>query len=270
MVLSRREFVVRSVAFASIYFLLAFFSLQLFSLGNAQVSPVWLPAGLALFVLVRFGWRYVGAVFLGALATNLFISGELLSSVGIAVGNSAEAVIGWYFFRSFRSWPAIFGFMWSCCLAAAAVSASNGVFWIDGGWSDWLNWWLGDASGILVFFPALIRWRRSWLAIKQDRLWAAGLLFGTILLSLLVFSYLSLSLAYLVVVPLMVAQWKFGISGGFGLLTVIMMLAAVQHQFRIGPFGDEGVLSTQYYILYLSVLLFGTHLVIRNLTTSHN
>src|SRR5947199_5447442 len=59
-----------------------------------QVSPVWPPAGLALWAMVRFGVAGWPGIWAGAFAANMLTHVPLLPAGAIATGNTLEAIIG--------------------------------------------------------------------------------------------------------------------------------------------------------------------------------
>ena len=160
------------VAVAAVYSLSAGIGLLLPTVGSS-VCPVWPPAGVAVAVLLRGGWRFVPAVFAGALVVHL----DLVSwwaALGIAAGNTLAPVVAVGLLRrlDFRSafetqWDVV-RFVLAGSLAGMLVSSTNGVLWLalDGAlpWTRagdaWWVWWLGDAVGVLVFAPPLLAFRR--------------------------------------------------------------------------------------------------------------
>src|SRR5256712_7680687 len=66
--------------------LLAFF--------NASVSPVWPPTGIALAALLLWGYRLWPGIFLGAFLVNFTTTGTPVADLGIAAGNTLEALWG--------------------------------------------------------------------------------------------------------------------------------------------------------------------------------
>src|SRR5262249_4764597 len=100
-------------------------------------------------------------------------AGTASTSLGIAVGNTLEALLGVWLVRRFANGVAaftfprsIFAFALSAGIVATAVSATIGVTSLAlagyAPWSTfapiWLTWWLGDAAGALVVAPFLIVW----------------------------------------------------------------------------------------------------------------
>src|SRR5262245_29405772 len=60
---------------------------------HASASPVWPPTGIALAALLLLGYRVWPAVFAGAFIVNLTTLGTLVTSLGIATGNTLEGVV---------------------------------------------------------------------------------------------------------------------------------------------------------------------------------
>ena len=71
-----------------------------FTSGN--VSPVWPASGVAIALVVLWGYEVLPGIALGALLVNFLHSVPLLPSIGIAAGNSASALFGVYVLRRGR------------------------------------------------------------------------------------------------------------------------------------------------------------------------
>src|SRR5690349_16431592 len=88
-----------AIAVAGIYFLAAKLGLSLAFL-NASVSPVWPPTGVAIALVLWFGYRAAPGVFLGALIANYFLTNvPFATAAGIAIGNGLEALTAVYLLR---------------------------------------------------------------------------------------------------------------------------------------------------------------------------
>ena len=170
------------LAIGVVYYLGAKLGLQ-FAFVNSSVSTVWPPAGIALAAFVLFGLRVWPAILGAAFLANLTTSGEVLSSVGIALGNTAEGMLGAFLVnrfarggRVFDRVRDIFRFVAYAALVSTTVSATVGVLSLiaDGllEWANavptWLTWWLGDAVGDVVMAPMLI----LWLGVKPVPRWS--------------------------------------------------------------------------------------------------
>jgi len=167
-------------ALALIYFIAGKLALHLAFL-HASASPVWPPAGIALAALLVLGFRVWPAIFVGAFLVNLTTPGNILTSLGIASGNTLEALCGAWLVNRFAGGARVFGrpqdvFKFAlAALVSTTVSPTFGVSSLAVGgfaqwssyWPIWLTWWLGDASGVLVIAPLLLLWsvpatQRTW------------------------------------------------------------------------------------------------------------
>src|SRR5258706_2643154 len=68
---------------------------------NASTTAVWPPTGIALSAIVLFGYRVVPGIFFGAFIVNFTTTGDILTSLGIAIGNTLEGVVGAYLVKKF-------------------------------------------------------------------------------------------------------------------------------------------------------------------------
>jgi signal transduction histidine kinase/CheY-like chemotaxis protein len=158
-------------AVSIVYFAAGKFGLY-FAAYNPSSSPVWPPAGIAVAALVLGGLRIWPAVFLGAFFVNVTTSGTVFTSLGIATGNTLEAIIGAYLTihyangrRVFERAQDVFKFV-AISIFASAVSPTIGLACLAFGgfaqWTEfvriWLTWWLGDVGGFLLVAPFLILW----------------------------------------------------------------------------------------------------------------
>src|SRR5438874_7967263 len=157
---------------AAVYYLAAKAGLR-FAYANSSVSTVWPPSGIALAVFVLFGYRVWPAILGAAFLANLTTTGVVASSIGIALGNTLEGLLGSYLVnrfarggRVFDRVRDIFRFALLAALISTVASATIGVasLLLDGqvAWPAagrlWLTWWLGDAVGDIVYAPPLILW----------------------------------------------------------------------------------------------------------------
>ncbi|MEY2577025.1 MAG: hypothetical protein QOF80_2512 [Verrucomicrobiota bacterium] len=157
--------------FAVLYFVAGKLSLKLAFL-HASASPVWPPAGIALAALLLFGIRLWPAIFIGAFLVNLTTAGNVFTSLGIATGNTLEAVIGAWLIQGFAGGLRVFERAYDVfkfALAAALSALVSPTIGLTGlalagfaTWATypdiWLTWWLGDLGGVVMFAPLLVLW----------------------------------------------------------------------------------------------------------------
>lgn len=61
---------------------------------HASATAVWPPTGIALAALLVLGVRVWPAILVGAFLVNLTTAGNVWTSLGIALGNTLEGVVG--------------------------------------------------------------------------------------------------------------------------------------------------------------------------------
>ncbi|HXM38356.1 MAG TPA: MASE1 domain-containing protein [Gemmatimonadales bacterium] len=242
---------------AALYYLAAKIGLH-FALVNKSVTAVWPPAGIALAAFVLLGYRVWPAILAAAFLANLTTTGAVLSSVGIAVGNTLEGLLGAYLVNRFARGGRVFDrvrdiflFTALAALVSTTVSATIGcaslvlggsLAWADAG-PVWLTWWLGDAVGDIVIAPPLILWTGVKPTIRWSRrqvIEAIGLAFLTIVVAFVVFGGVFPSRHY----PLTALVWplliwtalRFGPRESATVILIISAIAILQTLHSFGPF----------------------------------
>ena len=249
------------------------------SLRLAYIHPsatvVWPPTGIALAALLVLGSHFWPALFLGAFIVNITTAGSVATCLGIAAGNTLEAVIGCWLVNRFASGHAafdtprgVFRFAGLAALAGTAVSATFGVtsLWL-GGYaprsdyaSIWVTWWLGDASGALIVAPLLVLWITRpfphWTYAQVAEL--AALLLSLAAAATWVFGAMTLSptwnepLTYLCVPFLVWAAFRFGQRKT---ATAVFLLSAIAVAGTLGGHGPFITNSPHSSLLHLHLFL---------------
>ena len=199
-ILSRKPVQVALVAAG--YFALAHLGLSL-AFATTQVTAIWPPTGLALAALVLMGPRAALGIFLGAFAANARASEPLGVAAGIALGNTAAGLAGWWILRRVRLPRPAFAEVREVAvlgvIAAATplLSASGGVSCLMLGGlvpasafgSVWRVWWMGDSLGLLLITPLFLTWSAPSTSLLPGRRRAEALLLSAsvIAIGLLVF-----------------------------------------------------------------------------------
>jgi signal transduction histidine kinase len=159
------------VVVAGLYFGAAKFGLHL-SVAHGVITPVWPPAGIAIAALLLRGPGLWPAITIGAFAGNATTGTSIAVALGIAVGNTAEPLVGWYLLDRMRFRPTlersrdVISFTVLAGFVSTAIAATNGVTVLRIAGSDaaehygfaWTLWWLGDAMGVLLVAPVLLVW----------------------------------------------------------------------------------------------------------------
>jgi len=192
------KWILTGLAVSAAYIVAGKLSLHLASV-RPSISPVWPPTGIAIVTLLMLGPRFWPSIFAGAFIVNLTTAGSIASSLGIALGNTLEAVVATSLVTRFatgrhafeKSWDVLrFGLyagMMSTALAATigVTSLTLGGFapWNQYG-LNWRTWWLGDAAGALIFAPFLLLWALNpWPKWPKKQLLEASILFICTLLT---------------------------------------------------------------------------------------
>lgn len=250
-----------------------------FASVNPSTTAIWAPTGIALATILIFGYRVIPAIFFGAFFVNSTTAGTIPTSLGIATGNTLEAIIGSYLVNNFAggihafdSISNIVKFTFFAAILSTIVSANIGVTtlilgklarWNDF-WSIWTTWWLGDMGGDIIFAPLLLLWKANTqihITYRKTIEFAITLLILSIVTSV-VFSG-AIPYAYLCIPIAVWIAFVFGQKGG-AVATVIVTLIAVYYTLHgQGPFTQEPdvnqsliLLQTFLDIFSLTALIF--------------
>ena len=214
------------------YFTTGWLGLQMPYLGQ-HITLVWLPTGIAVAALYRWGRPVWPSVFAGAMLVNLSVGSTWPVAVGIALGNTLAPVLaaGWLKRRAFHATfdrQRDVGLYIAASAMGMVVSATSGVAClylagvmpIEAMGAAWLSWWMGDAVGALLAGPLLLSLSRQNLAqFSRDR--RAMLLWLVIAVPVAWFAFVydyvelgrSLPLAFLTLPLFAWAALRFGITG---------------------------------------------------------
>jgi diguanylate cyclase (GGDEF)-like protein len=172
---NKRENLAVVAVLAVVYFGTAKLGLR-FAFVNPSATALWAPTGITLAAFLIFGSRVWPGAFLGAFFANLTTAGSVLTSIGIATGNTLEGVVACYLVRRFARGPEafekaqdIFKFAFLAGMVSTTISATVGVTSLSlGGFADWTEygpiwrtWWLGDGVGAVVVTPLVLPWREN-------------------------------------------------------------------------------------------------------------
>ncbi|HVS66305.1 MAG TPA: MASE1 domain-containing protein, partial [Thermoanaerobaculia bacterium] len=216
---------------------------------NASVSPVWPPTGIAIAALLLYGLRLWPAVLVGAFVVNVTTSGHVPSSIGIAVGNTLEALTAAWLTvrfaggaRAFLHGATVFRYAFLAALVSTAISATVGAgTLVAAGLADtaelgaiWFTWWFGDAGGALVVAPPIVLWLSRVPPLRHggDRVELVGLAAAVVVTFVFLFTPLrpfqtSGSPAPFIALPVLVwAAFRFGPRIASTVLVALAMFAA--------------------------------------------
>jgi diguanylate cyclase (GGDEF)-like protein len=283
------KYLVTLTALASLYFITAKVGLG-FALVNPSATAIWPPTGIALAALLVLGLDVWPAILIGAFVANLTTQGSIATSVGIALGNTLEGLLGAILVnrlahgRMFFMRPRdIVRFAALAAILSTTVSATVGVTTLALGgyarWADyghiWLTWWMGDAAGDLVVAPVLVLWstapRPQWSS--RWLLEAATLFVGLSVVALFVFDGLiptvgveRFPLEFLCVPFLFWAAFRLGRRGVATCVLALSWISIAGTLRGFGPFGraapNESLLMLQAYMAIQAVTMLAAAAVV--------
>jgi signal transduction histidine kinase/CheY-like chemotaxis protein len=272
---SRRSVLI--VAVGALYFLGGKLGLEFFGLVHPSASAVWPPTGIAIASLIVFGPGVWPAIFAGAFLVNATTAGSIVTSLGIAIGNTLEGLLAAHLVQRFAGGRHAFaharnvlGFAGLAALLSTTVSATIGVISLTSTGhapgaefgAIWLTWWLGDASGAILVTPLLMllyldrAWRWGPLRIAEAMLLVLSILgsAGVVFFDPVLAQY---PLAFLCLPPLVWAAFRFGpreVAMAVALLALIATLATATGR---GPFvmetANESLLVLQTFLAMVAM-----------------
>ncbi len=221
-----------------------------------DITLFWLPTGIAVSALWRWGRAYWPGVFLGCLLVELSLSTPFLLSFGISVGDTLAPLLTvwllkrWQFDHSFSSQRDLFALL-SASAVGMLLSATVGtlLLWLGNLLSSenvpfaWLSWWLGDSVGVLLAGPLLLSLSRSNLKELLRR--PAELLLCCLLLMLTAWLTFfansgehALPLAFLPMPLVLWAALRRGITGASLAVIAVSLLTTIGTAQGLGVFGS--------------------------------
>ena len=220
---------------------------------------VWPASGIALAALLLGGYRLWPAVAISAFAVNALAGAPIPTALGIAFGNTAEALAGAYLlsrltdFRKTLERPrdvvalivlaAALSTMISATVGVASL-VTSGIISADRIATTWRAWWVGDFIGDLLVAPLILVWATYKPArISRERsietvalaaviLIAAFLVFGTPGIA----SDAGRGQEYLLFPPLIWAALRFGVRGAITGVGAVAAIAVAATALGGGPF----------------------------------
>ncbi len=274
---TRHTFNVLGLAF--VYFISAHFGLTV-SAVNKFAALVWPPSGIALATLLIFNRNLWPGIFLGAFLVNFIAGASFFASIGISIGSTLEAVVGATLFYSVngtrnalekvRDVSRLVVIAITCTLISATLGV--GSLWLSRAFdlheaiTYWIQWWVGDALGILAITPLLIVHfsknslpRFSLLSAS----WFAKLSYGFALVgvSMLVLgsspvlaTLVGAKNLYILFPLLLWGAMRFGQLGSVTTTFVISIMAMWNTSQGFGPFADSTTAANVYLLVFVVVV----------------
>lgn len=257
----RTRTLIEIVLLAGIYFASGKLGLKYASF-NPSSTVIWPPTGISLAAVLLLGLRITPGIFLGAFFVNIFTAGTVATSLGIAGGNTLEAVVGAVLVQhlsggrnAFERARDAFGYLFLAATLATMLSPTIGVITLSLGgfarWNNfgsiWLTWWIGDVVSAAIVAPVIIIWAAKPVPkLKTEQLLEAlSLLLLLIILAQGVFGgWLpsrgeSYPLEWMVIPLLLWATFRFRSHGAVTSIAVLTAIAVGGTLRGLGPFDSE-------------------------------
>ena len=282
--------ILKIIAVAGAYFV-ASWSVSALGLPEDFSLPLYPAAGVALGACIRGGARLWPGVFLGGLAFNFWFMNDVvtasetpflimvLTSVGMAFGAVAQALVGTFLFNRYvrslnplNRTKDVLVFIFLVAVIGSTVSSSICMSILGwGGHLPWekfvrggVTWWLGDAMGVLLVTPLFFVFRQplsfKWTPARQVEAGILLLLFY--ITSHVVFGnwlqYSHYPLIYLLAPCPVWAAYRFGHPGAVFAILMVSSMAVWGTMAGRGPFAlvslAESFALLQSYLLVLTIM----------------
>jgi signal transduction histidine kinase len=275
------------------YIVVAKIGLGLDAVGGFA-TLVWAASGIGLASILLGGFKLWPAITIGAFIVNYLSGASIPAALGIAFGNTAEAVTGAYLLMRFgfrntldrvRDVLAMIAFGAALSpLVAATIGVSSllafNVISPTGYIEAWKAWWVGDAIGNLLVAPLILGWATWTPRFRANRVAEAVIVvLFVIATSMMVFTpspaadEVARGREYMLFPPLVWAALRFGIRGSVTATVVATAIAVVYTSLGHGPFVrtdlHQNLFDLQIFVAVCgaTLLLLGASIAERQNTT---
>jgi len=248
-----------TIAFAA-YFIAGKIGQATTNIRSGNLGPVWPAYGIALAVILLYGYRVWIGIAAAAFLIALWSPVPAIAAAGQAAGATIAALTGAFLLKRVNFQNSLARLHDALCFivlgafGSALVSASIGTAVLvathlhsySGIGAAWLIYWLGDSTGVLLITPLVLTFP-GYLAAPFRERWAefAFLLLLLISSSVLVFSDFFLTglrldvLSFALLAFVMWAAIRFGMCGTALVAFVIAALGTIETGLGAGAFSHN-------------------------------
>ncbi len=240
---------------------------------GASAALVWPSSAIGIAALFLFGFDLWPAVLLSITTVLVMRGGSLPIGIAVALGNTAEALLGAYILREYINFNPLLNSLRNAVgvilasivptLFSGGIVAVSFYFLgrisIDDVQSLWISLWVGHAVTCLSFMPFVVRWLYRPIFTKTQAEISEGIfIFSSIAaISFLLFwtTYSSVggvSLVYILILPLLWAALRSGPRGTTLALAIVSIVSTSGVLYGSGPLSTSHNPQT---IFLLQVLL---------------
>lgn len=279
--------ILRSRPIAILAVALSYILLFKFSFLNTfiseSVSPVFLPAGLALAATLIMGRKALIGIGLGSFISNAFLehglpshsSTDLLSHLPTDFCIALSSVLASFVTARLVKKACgdknilgngksilflLFAAPVSFCSITASISVSslyiNGVIQPELFWYAYKTWWFGDAIGIILITPFFLSWAQKDSFKRENFKFIEMTLHGIITIALCITIFFKYhELKYLLLPILFWSSYRFPIQITTFVIFIVALMALFSTLRGIGPFNEETVNDSIFFLnLFLSTI----------------
>lgn len=275
---------------ALLYFLLGSISF-IIPLDSIFVSPIFIPAGLALASVLVLGKKSLLGIWIGAFVLNtshvLFyqnldnhhlLTRIIISSI-IAFGSILASIFTSFIIsrankglHPLYSGETVLVLLVLGSISYSTITASIGMITLilgkavapEQAWHNFQTWWLGDVIGIVLVVPFILSWFMKDTSTKKKFKVSEILLFGliTVLTCYIVF-FQHYDLKYIILPLLFWSVYRFGTKTTSLVIIIIALFAIITTVKGIGPFVKDSVNNSILFLdLFLCVISICSHFML--------
>ena len=243
------------------------------------VTLIWLPTGIAVGAIMRWGRISLPAIFIAATCAELSIGVSIITALGIACGNTLAPLVTACLLNKFKfnhnlTQQKDIGLIIAAAGLGMLISATGGTFAIyssvlitaDSLQKAWVVWWVGDIVGVLLALPLILNIHKSssYINAKQSYqflVWLFIFALSEFALSTLVPDpNKKFMLSIFLILPIVIwASMNFGIVGGSIVVIALSIIAVWGTSQGVGSFysinSNEGLFSLWMFIVTLVVMM---------------
>ncbi|MDP2152822.1 MAG: EAL domain-containing protein [Methylotenera sp.] len=256
---------------------------------ESVATLIWLPTGIAVGAIMRWGKISIPAIFIASLLVELTVL-PFSASILIAITNTLGPVLVAYFLPKFHFNHHLYKqkdilLMIVVALLGMLVCATGGIFSLyvteiasaDHLLSIWFIWWLGDSLGVLLALPLVLNIGREGTFSCDNKcyqLLAWIILF--ICVELIIVSFVpdlnkQFILSMFVILPMLIwASMNFGIVGGSFFVIILSSIAVWLTSQGTGNFYSHNISEGVFSLWTFMVALVVTMLLISALQSERN
>jgi len=275
-----------AVAFA--YFVTAKLGLMV-PYKESVATLIWLPTGIAIGSIMRWGRVSIPAVFIASLLVELTVL-PFITSVLIAITNTLGPVLAAYLLPKLRFNHHLYKqkdifLMIIVALIGMSVCATGGAFSLyitglapaDKLSSIWFIWWLGDSLGVLLALPLVLNLgRRGTFSCNNKCYQLLAWIILFVCVELIIVSAVpdlnkQFILSMFVILPMLIwASMSFGLVGGSFFVIILSSIAVWVTSQGSGNFYSHDLSEGVFSLWTFMVALVVTMLLISALQSERN